>query len=371
MSKLLLPPLRQIALATLFLPHILFANLEGDKWHFHINDQKKIILSPDTSKKGHILIPLNEFLNKLDLEWNYNPKNFTYRIENKKEGLFANFEVFSNQVESSFGKITLVSSAQIIKQKTYVELDFSERVIRPLLTGLSPKIKSFKKYLASFPEQTQVLLDPGHGGGDFGAYTKYEEKLYKEKDFNLMVAKELAKELQKRKVSVSLSREGDYYLRLPERSEIIKKTKAKLFLSIHFNSSAKDSFSGFEIYVLSPNTRHTNIRQHVMAEHLLLDPQKNQHELKALSSLKTRWQIEASHKWAKSLESEFSKQLKSFGRSIKQGPFYLLFSSPSPALLLEFGFITSQKDRAFFLDSQKRLKLISSLAEKITSELKK
>lgn len=90
-----------------------------------------------------------------------------------------------------------------------------------------------------------VVLDPGHGGSDPGKVANG----YNEKDLNLKIAKYAKEELEKYSgVTVYLTRTGDSYVGLEERTEIAKKYKADVFVSLHLNS-AVESANGAEVYV--------------------------------------------------------------------------------------------------------------------------
>lgn len=94
-----------------------------------------------------------------------------------------------------------------------------------------------------------IVLDPGHGGKDSGAM--YNEK--KECKYTLIYAHELKKELESLGYKVKLTREKDEYVTpygKDGRALIPYKVKAKLFLSIHLNSTASDKTEGgVEIYL--------------------------------------------------------------------------------------------------------------------------
>ena len=61
-----------------------------------------------------------------------------------------------------------------------------------------------------------ILLDPGHGGDEFGAVGPTG---YPEKDVNLVVSKLLAKELQQKGAKVYLTRENDKFVSLGDRQK--------------------------------------------------------------------------------------------------------------------------------------------------------
>lgn len=94
-----------------------------------------------------------------------------------------------------------------------------------------------------------VVLDPGHGGYDKGAVSRFGY----EKDYALDVARKLRPLLQAKGLKVILTREGDYFVPLEVRANIANKAKDAIFVSIHFNATDRDAAaSGFEIYCFTP-----------------------------------------------------------------------------------------------------------------------
>ncbi|MEY2541929.1 MAG: N-acetylmuramoyl-L-alanine amidase [Verrucomicrobiota bacterium] len=103
--------------------------------------------------------------------------------------------------------------------------------------------------ITSVRKLTTVVLDPGHGGYDKGAVSKFGY----EKDYALDVAKKLRPLLQAKGLTVILTRDDDTFVPLEVRAKIANLAKDAIFISIHFNATDRDlSASGFEIYCLTP-----------------------------------------------------------------------------------------------------------------------
>lgn len=98
--------------------------------------------------------------------------------------------------------------------------------------------------------QWTIAIDPGHGGKDPGAISRHL-KLY-EKHVTLSVARELKVLLDKDpNFRAVLTRNGDYFISVPNRSEIARKHKANLLVSIHADSSESPLLRGASVWVLS------------------------------------------------------------------------------------------------------------------------
>ena len=156
-----------------------------------------------------------------------------------------------------------------------------------------------------------IILDIGHGGDDPG--TSYQNIL--EKDLNLAIGLELEKELSRNGASVILTREGDYDISSPNASrrkksdfdnriDLINKSKANVYLSIHINYLEDTSYYGGQIFYYG----------------------------------------EENKKLAEFLQSEFNTI--SYPRSIKPMPnIYMYRRLKIPGVLVECGFISNKEER--------------------------
>lgn len=89
-----------------------------------------------------------------------------------------------------------------------------------------------------------VAIDPGNGGDDPGA----EAGGLKEKDLNLAVSLQLARELEAIGARVVLTRTDDVSVPLYRRPEIANQAGADIFVSIHHNESASPGAQGAVAY---------------------------------------------------------------------------------------------------------------------------
>ena len=80
----------------------------------------------------------------------------------------------------------------------------------------------------------QIVIDPGHGGVDVGAahHGLIERKI------NLIIAEELAIELNSRGLKTVLTRTGNYHMPLSSRGQFADHVNAKAMISIHHNAPA-------------------------------------------------------------------------------------------------------------------------------------
>lgn len=95
-------------------------------------------------------------------------------------------------------------------------------------------------------EFLKVAVDAGHGGTNMGA-TGVTSRMM-EKTYTLKIAEALQKALQREKATVYMTREKDTTLSMAERWNMIKQQEPHFLISIHLNSSIRDSVQGASTY---------------------------------------------------------------------------------------------------------------------------
>ena len=92
-----------------------------------------------------------------------------------------------------------------------------------------------------------VIIDPGHGGKDKGAYWYG----ISEKTLTLDVAKKVETLLRSKGIKVLMTRKSDQYVSIQERASIANNHSDAIFVSIHFNAHTNSSVKGIETFYLS------------------------------------------------------------------------------------------------------------------------
>jgi N-acetylmuramoyl-L-alanine amidase len=95
-------------------------------------------------------------------------------------------------------------------------------------------------------DKMKIVIDAGHGGDNTGAKggtTGIEEKKY-----TLLIAEQLQRILLDKEAKVIMTRTTDTSLSMIERIEMIHKEQPDFLISIHLNSSVKDSINGVSTY---------------------------------------------------------------------------------------------------------------------------
>jgi N-acetylmuramoyl-L-alanine amidase len=95
-----------------------------------------------------------------------------------------------------------------------------------------------------------IVLDPAHGGDDWGSIGKNE---LKEKDIVLQICRKAASIIEDRLgINVYLTRDSDYRMPPAGRAEMANSRGAELYVSVHCDSWPGGGRRGFGAYVLPP-----------------------------------------------------------------------------------------------------------------------
>ncbi len=95
-------------------------------------------------------------------------------------------------------------------------------------------------------EKLKVAVDAGHGGdnnGATGVSTGIQEKKY-----TLLIAKQLERMLQQEEARVFMTRTKDTSLSMTDRILMVQNEDPDFLISIHLNSSVRDSVRGVSTY---------------------------------------------------------------------------------------------------------------------------
>ena len=206
-----------------------------------------------------------------------------------------------------------------------------------------------------------ILIDPGHGGKDPGAVGTYTVKGKKvtinEKDVNLKVGKMLYSRLKSAypDKNISLTRSTDKFLSLSQRTDIANSIKLKdkeaiLYISIHVNASLDKKASGYEVWYLSPGYRRTVLDKNSTDDKNLFP---------ILNSMMEEEYTTESILIAKFIMDGIQAQVENLSspRGIKAEEWFVVRNSNMPAVLVELGFVSNEKEALLLYDESYLQKL--------------
>lgn len=233
-----------------------------------------------------------------------------------------------------------------------------------LLTGFLPTVSNAPEY-----KLKRVVIDAGHGGRDPGAVGSFS----KEKDLTLAVALQLGKYIEDLlpDVEVIYTRKTDVAIALKERPNIANRNKADLFISIHCNSAVNRSAFGTETFVMGTKNFEANF-DIVKKENSVIIYEENYKEnyegfdpsspeSYIMFNLSQKAFLSNSLSVASKVEDDFTSRVQRHSRGVKQAPFYVLWTTSMPSVLIELGFISNPAEERYLNSKQGQSYLASAI----------
>ncbi|MBW1893071.1 MAG: N-acetylmuramoyl-L-alanine amidase [Deltaproteobacteria bacterium] len=218
----------------------------------------------------------------------------------------------------------------------------------------------------------RIVIDPGHGGRDYGApgYLKGVHEKY----VVLSLAKKLAARIKKDLgCEVVLTRNNNKFLTLEERTAIANTKNADLFISLHTNAARSRHAYGIETYFLNLATDADAIR---VAAKENATSEKNISDLQSiLTDLMQNAKINESSRLATHVHESMCKNLKKKysrikSKGVKQAPFYVLLGAQMPSILIETAFISNPRECKRLVDPKYQENLCKAIVDGIRNYMR-
>ena len=208
-----------------------------------------------------------------------------------------------------------------------------------------------------------VVIDPGHGGKDAGCVSR-DGKTY-EKNITLDIGKRLAQKISAAypDVEVRMTRTEDVFVELENRAVFANKASANLFISIHVNSVEKGTTAnGYSIHCLGQSQKKGNdlysknldlvkrenavimLEDNYETKYQGFNPNDPQSSI--IFSLMQNAHLGNSLAFAEDVANAMGSKPIRHSRGVSQDPFWVLWRTAMPSVLVEVGFITNPDDLA-------------------------
>lgn len=192
-----------------------------------------------------------------------------------------------------------------------------------------------------------VIIDPGHGGDDFGAVVPG----LREKDLALAFAQKLKRRLARNEeFPVVLTRQDDRYVTLDERVVGSMDRSGSVFVSLHLNQIKGKKAQGAVIYSYGPEKlRAWRSKRRLPSVPPMPAPPKGQARDSAV------------------LARALSKSLRADGfiAETAKSDYYVLKNPAAPSVLIELGYLNNPAEAAKLSDPDYQDRMIESLARAI------
>jgi N-acetylmuramoyl-L-alanine amidase len=215
----------------------------------------------------------------------------------------------------------------------------------------SSQVAKNRKSPAMVPRMIIVAIDPGHGGKDPGAVGSQGTH---EKDVTLAIARKLKERIDKEpNMRAVLTRDGDYYISLPQRRINARRANADLFVSIHADANPKSHAHGSSVFTLSEHgatsttaswlaDKENSVDNDLMGGIDITSKSKDIKEL--LLDLSLNATINDSVKLAEHVLKQLGDINHLHKKSVEQAGFAVLKSPDIPSILVETAFLSNQKE---------------------------
>ena len=194
-----------------------------------------------------------------------------------------------------------------------------------------------------------------------------------EKQITLAVANELRNALDRRGITVVMTRTTDTLIALADRGHIANRAKGDLFLSVHVNAanprwSKPSTARGFETYFLAEAKTEDEKRVEAMENEVIKFETKADATRDDPLGFIIRDMAQNEHlRESSRLADLVQRSLKSVhpgpDRGVKQAGFRVLVTAFMPAVLIEIGYGTNPSDAAWMTTGARQREMAESIAD--------
>lgn len=179
----------------------------------------------------------------------------------------------------------------------------------------------------SSKNSNKVVIDPGHGGSDYGAIRDG----INEKDITLDISQRVEAILRSKGIKTALTRNDDTFVSLEDRVSFSEDENPEIFVSIHVNSAVSETPNGIE----------------------------------------THWYHDYSKSLAEIVHKHFIKEFpNSNDRGLFKSKFYVINHTTCPAILCEIGFLSNPEERNDLITDSRKQKTAKAIANGIIEYIK-
>ncbi|MCO6546917.1 MAG: N-acetylmuramoyl-L-alanine amidase [Gilliamella sp.] len=231
---------------------------------------------------------------------------------------------------------------------------------------------------SAYAAKVVIAVDAGHGGKDSGAIGK--NKLY-EKTVTLSIAKKLTNLLNKDpNFKGVLTRSSDNFISVSQRSEIARKNKANLLVSVHADAAPNRNATGASIWVLSTKRADTELgrwlEQDEKQSQLLggagdaLSDDHDPHLSQAVLDLQFSYSQRVGYELAKQVLKEMKGITKLHKSAPEHASLGVLRSPDIPSILVEVGFISNEGEERLLSSNAHQNKIAKAIYQGIKNYVK-
>lgn len=324
--------------------------------YFRLNNPERLVIDFHTSStKNHQLLPKNLT--------NTPVKRIRTSTPPKKDTLRVVLELTNSNLTHS-----------VNKQNNNVLIDIrknsNSKTKSATITTNRQQSDNNKAQNRGYTGVLTIAIDAGHGGKDPGAIGK-RLNIY-EKNVTLQIAKELKSLLDKdHRFRGVLTRTGDYFISVPDRSEIARKNKANYLISIHADANRVASLRGASVWVLSNRRASTEmgrwLEDHEKQSELLggagnvLANNNEKYLDQTVLDLQFSHSQRAAYQLGQSILQRFGRFAKLSRKEPQHASLGVLRSPDIPSVLVETGFLSNPDEEKKLATSAYRKQVANAI----------
>ncbi|HEY3856655.1 MAG TPA: N-acetylmuramoyl-L-alanine amidase [Verrucomicrobiae bacterium] len=283
---------------------------------------------------GSDYVRIAEWADSSGLSMKWNRKESAVTVSGGAESL--DFTIDSRRVQ--VGGVTVWLSLPVVNRSGVALISLSD-----LRTTLEPVL---------FPRKSEarvktICLDPGHGGKDPGKTYNHNY----EKEYTLLLARQVESMLKEEGFKVVLTRNRDEFIELGDRPLTAEHHGADLFVSMHYNAADAD-VRGVEVYCLTPAGMNSSDVGGGRA---------------ALAGEAGNAQDDRNALLAYNAQKSITRSLPVEDRGVKRSRFEVLREARMPAILIEGGFLSQPADARNISDPAFRKRMAHAIVEGIVA----
>ena len=247
-----------------------------------------------------------------------------------------------------------------------------------ILTGIWMLVALIPAGGAAPVKMKTIVIDAGHGGHDSGCVSKDGKTT--EKFLTFDIAQKFAERVRQTwpDLQVLMTRDDDTYVTLSGRADVAHDAGADLFISIHINAAASgSSANGYSVHCLGQSSKAGN---DLFSKNLDLCKRENS-VIKLEDDYETKYQgfdpsdtqsyiffsllqnsnLNLSLAFADDVNAAMAKGPVRHSRGVSQDPFWVLWRTAMPAVLIECAFISNPEDLKTLRSDEDRGKIADCL----------
>jgi N-acetylmuramoyl-L-alanine amidase len=221
-----------------------------------------------------------------------------------------------------------------------------------------------------------VVVDAGHGGEDPGATGPHGTR---EKDVVLKMAKTLAEIINSKPgYTAKLTRTGDYYIGLRNRTLLARKYNADLFISVHADAFRTSQPRGASVFALSQRGATSETARWLAQSENRADltggvslDGRDDTLAGVLLDLSMTASINASLGVGSSVLGKLGSVAQLHKTGVEQAAFVVLKSPDIPSILIEAGFISNPQEEKNLSTKWYRTKLANAVMDGVDDYFRK